>query len=180
MTDAALIDRQIAAAWSECAQGLLRYASFHTRQDPQDLVQDVFFRFTRELQRGVVIENAHHWMFRVARNLAIDRAKRFKRRAPRECELSHEMCDVIADPRPTPEQSLVAATRAAQVRRAVEGLTPLQQRCVQLRAEGYMLREIAELLDSDIRRVAEAIQRAVRNIQKAVEAPTTRAARRAG
>lgn len=175
------IEDRTALYFQELSGPLFRYLAFacRHREDAEELTQEVFLRLYRALARREQIDNIRHWTFRVARNLMIDRGKRLKRRAPCECELSYEMCDVIADPLPTPEQALVAATRDAQIHRAVEGLTELQQRCIQMRVEGFMLREIAELLDMDVRRVAEAIQRGVRNIQKAVETPARPTARRA-
>jgi RNA polymerase sigma-70 factor, ECF subfamily len=166
------VEEQVSLYFLELSSPVFRYLSYACRHhgDAEEITQEVFLRLYRALDANERIENVRHWTFRVARNLMIDRAKRLKRRAPRECELSNEMCDVIADPLPTPEQSLVTATREAQVRRAVEELTHLQQRCVQLRAEGFMLREIAELLDMDVRRVAEAIQRGVKNIQRTLGA----------
>jgi RNA polymerase sigma-70 factor (ECF subfamily) len=166
------VEEQVSLYFLELSTPIFRYLSYACRHhgDAEEITQEVFLRLYRALDGNERIENVRHWTFRVARNLMIDRAKRLKRRAPRECELSNEMCDVIADPLPTPEQSLVSATREAQVRRAVEELTQLQQRCVQLRAEGFMLREIAELLDMDVRRVAEAIQRGVKNIQRTLGA----------
>jgi RNA polymerase sigma-70 factor (ECF subfamily) len=166
------VEDQVSLYFAELSSPVYRYLSYACRHhgDAEEITQEVFLRLYRALDANERIENVRHWTFRVARNLMIDRAKRLKRRAPHECELSNEMCDVIADPLPTPEQSLVSATREAQVRRAVEELTELQQRCVQLRAEGFMLREIAELLDMDVRRVAEAIQRGVKNIQRSLGA----------
>jgi RNA polymerase sigma-70 factor (ECF subfamily) len=151
---------------------VFRYLSYACRHhgDAEEITQEVFLRLYRSLKAQEQIENVRHWTFRVARNLMIDRAKRLKRRAPRECELSAEISDAIRDPLPTPEETLLTATREASVQVAVRDLTSIQQRCVQLRAEGFMLREIAEMLDMDVRRVAEAIQRGVKNIQRAIGA----------
>jgi RNA polymerase sigma-70 factor, ECF subfamily len=167
------VEEQVALHFVELSPAILRYLSYACRHhgDAEEITQEVFLRLYRTLKANVPIDNVRHWAFRVARNLMIDRGGRLKRRAPHECELSYEMCDVIADPMPTPEQSLLTATRDAQVRRAVKELPELQRRCVELRGEGLMLREIAELLDMDVRRVAEAIKRATRNIQKSLGVP---------
>jgi RNA polymerase sigma-70 factor, ECF subfamily len=166
------VEEQVSLYFMELSPPVYRYLSYACRHtgDAEELTQEVFLRLYRALGAHERIENVRHWTFRVARNLMIDRAKRLKRRAPHECELSQEMCDVIADPVPTPEQTLLTETREHAVREALRDLTHLQQRCVALRAEGFMLREIAEMLDMDVRRVAEAIQRGVRNIQRALGA----------
>jgi RNA polymerase sigma-70 factor (ECF subfamily) len=166
------VEEQVSVHFLELSSPVFRYLSYACRHhgDAEEITQEVFLRLYRALDANERIENVRHWIFRVARNLMIDRAKRLKRRAPHECELSHEICDVIRDPLPTPEESLLTETRDDAVRRAVRDLTQLQQRCVALRAEGFMLREIAEMLDMDVRRVAEAIQRGVRNIQRTLGA----------
>jgi RNA polymerase sigma-70 factor, ECF subfamily len=166
------VEEQVSLHFLELSSPVFRYLSYACRHhgDAEEITQEVFLRLYRALDANERIENVRHWTFRVARNLMIDRAKRLKRRAPHECELSHEICDVIRDPLPTPEETLLTETRDDAVRRAVRELTTLQQRCVALRAEGFMLREIAEMLDMDVRRVAEAIQRGVRNIQRTLGA----------
>jgi RNA polymerase sigma-70 factor, ECF subfamily len=166
------VEEQVSLHFRELSSPVFRYLSYACRHhgDAEEITQEVFLRLYRALGANERIENVRHWTFRVARNLMIDRAKRLKRRAPHECELSHEICDVIRDPLPTPEETLLTETRDDALRRAVRELTHLQQRCVALRAEGFMLREIAELLDMDVRRVAEAIQRGVKNIQRTLGA----------
>jgi RNA polymerase sigma-70 factor, ECF subfamily len=166
------VEEQVSLHFMELSSSVFRYLSYACRHhgDAEEITQEVFLRLYRSLDNNERIENVRHWTFRVARNLMIDRAKRLKRRAPRECELSDEMRDVIADPLPTPEQTLLSETREMAVRLALRDLTELQQRCVALRAEGFMLREIAEMLDMDVRRVAEAIQRGVKNIQRSLGA----------
>jgi RNA polymerase sigma-70 factor (ECF subfamily) len=166
------VEEQVSLHFLELNSPVFRYLSYACRHhgDAEEITQEVFLRLYRALDANERIENVRHWTFRVARNLMIDRAKRLKRRAPRECELSDEICDVIRDPLPTPEESLLTETRETAVRLAVRELTHLQQRCVELRAQGFMLREIAEMLDMDVRRVAEAIQRGVKNIQRTLGA----------
>jgi RNA polymerase sigma-70 factor, ECF subfamily len=166
------VEEQVSICFLELSSPVFRYLAYACRHrgDAEELTQEVFLRLYRALGNRERIENVRHWTFRVARNLMIDRAKRLKRRAPRECELSNELCDVIPDPLPTPEETLLTAIRDNAVRRAVRELTQLQQRCIELRAQGFMLREIAEMLNMDVRRVAEAIQRGVKNIQRTLGA----------
>lgn len=166
------VEDQVSLYFLELSTPVRRYLAYACRDhgDAEELTQEVFLRLYRALDANEQIENVRHWSFRVARNLMIDRAKRRKRRAPRECELSNDIREVVRDPLPSPEDTLLAETRERAVCRAVAELTELQQRCVQLRAEGFMLREIAEMLHMDVRRVAEAIQRGVRNIQRTLGA----------
>jgi RNA polymerase sigma-70 factor (ECF subfamily) len=166
------VEEQVTLYFLELNTPVYRYLSCACRHhgDAEEITQEVFLRLYRALEAKEKIENVRHWTFRVARNLMIDRAKRLKRRAPRECELSDEIRDIVRDPLPTPEQSLLTESREEALRTALNDLTDLQQRCVRLRAEGFMLREIADMLDMDVRRVAEAIQRGVKNIQRTIGA----------
>jgi RNA polymerase sigma-70 factor, ECF subfamily len=163
-------EQRAALHFCDLSSSVHRYLTYCCRNqsDAEDLTQEVFLRLYRVLQADEQIDNVRFWAFRVARNLMLDRAKQLKRRSARECELSSELRDSIADPLPTSEEVLIANTRGAVMRTAMRDLTGLQQQCLQLRAEGLRLREIAEMLDMDVRRVAEAIQRGVKNIQRAI------------
>jgi RNA polymerase sigma factor (sigma-70 family) len=164
------VEERVNLYFVEFGETIFKYLVFacRHREDAEELTQETFLRLYRALvaDPDMQIENVRHWLFRAAKNLAIDRYKRNKRRAPFEQELSEEIHDTATDQQPTPQQALVDGDRTAAVLRATSELTPKQRRCFQLRSQGFTLREIAEMMDMDVRRVAEAVQRAVQNIQR--------------
>ena len=62
---------------------LLRYVARHRRgarggaqESARDIVQEVFLRLVREAAKLEAVENLSAWLYRVARNLAIDEARK--------------------------------------------------------------------------------------------------------
>jgi RNA polymerase sigma-70 factor (ECF subfamily) len=75
--------------WGRLRSQLLGYVAARTRsrQDAEDIVQDVFLRMHLALERGDAIERLDGWMFAIARNALID-AHRRTRPAPEVAEPS--------------------------------------------------------------------------------------------
>jgi RNA polymerase sigma-70 factor (ECF subfamily) len=69
--------------WTRMRSQLLAYvtARSRSRQDAEDIVQDVFLRMHLALERGDAIERLDGWMFTIARNAIVD-AHRRARPAP--------------------------------------------------------------------------------------------------
>lgn len=69
--------------WGRLRSQLLAYVASRSRskQDAEDIVQDVFLRMHLALERGDAIERLDGWMFAIARNAVID-AHRRTRPAP--------------------------------------------------------------------------------------------------
>ena len=69
--------------WGRLRSQLLGYVAARSRskQDAEDIVQDVFLRMHLALERGDAIERLDGWMFAIARNAVID-AHRRSRPAP--------------------------------------------------------------------------------------------------
>lgn len=143
--------------------------------DADDLVQDVFMRCLTAVARGVVIEDLRHWVFVAAKRLSIDRGKTRAHRARHLTPngITEAMAYAIADGSMPLDEQICQQERTIRMREAVAALTPMQRRCIQLRANGLVLREIACALDSDVRRVSEAIARAVPHLQRALDLPVT-------
>jgi RNA polymerase sigma factor (sigma-70 family) len=71
----------------------------------------------------------------------------------------------VRDSAPSPEDTLAERRRRAALTQAVRGLTDLERQCLYARAEGLTLREIGEVVNMDLRRVAEVVARSVRTLQ---------------
>jgi RNA polymerase sigma-70 factor (ECF subfamily) len=62
---------------------LLRFVSRYAPHAAQDLVQEVFLRLVRESESVRDVDNLSAWLYRVARNLAIDESRKEERRMKR-------------------------------------------------------------------------------------------------
>jgi RNA polymerase sigma-70 factor (ECF subfamily) len=130
--------------------------------DAEDLTQEVFIRFARELQKGAEIRNLRAWLFHVAHNLTID----FGRRSPAPDSLDEParqaLRDRMTDPNPSAEQHVVDQDWRNHV---LSRLTANERRCLEMRAEGLRYREIAEALEIRIPTVQSTLKRAIRKLR---------------
>jgi RNA polymerase sigma-70 factor (ECF subfamily) len=140
------IRQTVEQAWAAHERPLFRHLFAITRDEStaEDLTQEAFLRYTREVVAGRTPDNAGGWLFRVGANLATSRGRRnqvAERKAPalaayendRSLERSPE--DVVTDR----EQSHWLAE-------ALGGLRDLDRQIILLAAHGYRGPEIAERL----------------------------------
>jgi len=158
------------ASYREFAEPLFRFLvrRFGHEADAEEVVQETFLRAYRELQEGRHIHKMGGWVHTTAFRLMIDRMGARRMSAEISLELFVDASELFRDGGTTIEQVLADEARAEQFRQAFVGLTPLQRECITLRAQGRRLREIAELLNMDYRRVAEALARAIVNLRRLV------------
>ncbi len=132
MTDRELLDRYrggdisaFDALMARFEGPLLRFVSRYRAHAAQDLVQEVFLRLIRESDSGGLAEvnNLSAWLYRVARNLAIDDARKEER-----MEARHQFA---AAPEAQPASSVSVETKeiAEVVTEKILGL-PQKQRDV--------------------------------------------------
>ena len=67
------------AILSRYEQPLLRFAKRYRGEGAQDLVQEVFLRLIQDMSKLHEVQNLSAWLYRVARNLAIDLARKEER-----------------------------------------------------------------------------------------------------
>ncbi len=128
----------------------------------EDITQETFLRYFEQLRRGHVVYNAKAWLFRAAHNIALnhirDHGKLFQLEDPRipSCQFQG----------PTPEFSYERGNRRLEA--ALRQLSPQEQRCIELRAEGLLYREIADLLGVRVSSVSNYMDRAIGKLRQAV------------
>jgi RNA polymerase sigma-70 factor, ECF subfamily len=123
------------------------YRLTRNRSDAQDLVQDTCIRAYVNLGELRENEPVKAWLLRVLHNLFVDGARR-TRRSPISGSADDTDADTsisIASPHPTPEESACAAEREERLHRAWLALDVRHRALLALRAEGYSLREIADI-----------------------------------
>ena len=133
----ALYDRYVDAVY--------RYVFYRVRNDAdaEDLVSDVFMRALRAIPRYEPRVAFLAWLYRIARNAVIDRARRSRVQISFEDALAHPGVDQVVEP----DATILALSDKEAVRGALAKLTPLQQEVIVLRfVEGYNTREIADLV----------------------------------
>jgi RNA polymerase sigma-70 factor (ECF subfamily) len=127
------------------ANALARFAaSSGEREDIDELVQDTFVRAFNSLETFRADSSLRTWLFTILRRLVLDR-KRAERRRGNKVELEEGHAVQAYDAL----DSMVADETAQQVRKAMEGLSPLQREVFTLRVtEGMAYGDIAKLVGS--------------------------------
>ena len=133
----ALYDKHVAAIY--------RYVYYRVRDDAEaeDLTSDVFMRALKAIPRYEPRQAFLAWLYRIARNAVIDRARKGNRQVSFEDALQHPDADKVIDP----TAELLAHSDSQVLRGALAKLTPLQQEVVVLRfLEGFSTEEIARIV----------------------------------
>ena len=107
------------------------------------MTSDVFMRALRAMPRYAPRQPFLAWLYRIARNAIIDRARRQRTQVSFEDALRHPDADRVVDP----DATLFREVDAQTLRQAIRRLTPLQQEVVVLRyVEGLDTRSIGRII----------------------------------
>lgn len=124
--------------------------------DAEDVTQEVFLALFRHLRAERSRANLAGWAFRVTHNLSLK--KRIRRHAEGGID-ADLMASRLQSARGNPEEDAIFSERHLNLRRAFEALPEVDRLCIQLRAEGFKYREIAEVLGISLGAVAGYLSR---------------------
>ncbi len=133
-----------------------------TREDAEDVLQDVFYELTESYQLAKPIEKVVSWLYRVARNRITDwyRKKRPERlddgaiHTEEETEEPLSLADILPDPELLSDDRMMWDAVYDQIAEAIEELPDAQREVFEWHEiEGKSLKEIAELTDTPIKTV---------------------------
>ncbi|MCW5965364.1 MAG: RNA polymerase sigma factor [Bryobacterales bacterium] len=149
--------RRTAEAFDQFHMPVFRYLASltHRHAEAEDLLQETFLRFFRELANGNSVRDPKAWLFTVAHNLAMDH----HRNVVESCGDAQLL--TLEDGRVDVEAEMLAGERDRWLTDALLSLSPQQRQCLELRAEGLRYREIASVLGVQISTVRTFIVRAV-------------------
>ncbi len=122
-----------------------RYVFYRVRDtaEAEDVTSDVFMRALRAMPRYETRQPFLAWLYRIARNAVIDRARRRRTQLSFEDALAHPNADRVIDP----DATLFREADVATLRNALRQLTPLQQEVIVLRyVEGLDTRSIGRIV----------------------------------
>lgn len=144
-------------AYVRLGPALLRYLGriARNRADAEDLLQETFERATRA-DRTLSEADVRPWLYRVATNLAIDRARR------------GQLIRWIPFTGREPDEGAAFDARADAVRVALRAIPPEQAGALVLRLhEGFSRTEIAKLMNVSERTVKDRLERGRENFAAA-------------
>jgi len=134
--------------------------------EAEEIVQDAFLQFFNALGSSQTIHNPKGWLFRVAHNLALNRRRHDKFFDPLEAGTFEELCHLLPDTAPNPEQLLLQREKFTRLYTAMKRLSLQEKQCLHLRAEGFRYREIGEILGVSSDTVNEYLRRAMRKLRE--------------
>ena len=161
--------REEALRWfDELRDPLRRYllCSGASPADADDAVQETFLRLYRHLEKCGDRSNLYGWVFQVARNYLRDerRSARHQRTVPLDEAMDRE--GRLADPRGSPEHSVLHEERSRRLRASIAKLPQQQRECMLLRSAGLRYREIAEVLGIQTSSIGTLVQRAMARLSE--------------
>ena len=131
-----------------------------SRDEAEDLTQEVFLRLYAQLNKGHAVANVRVWVFRVAHNLAIDQQRKKTRLEPMDASVQAN----AFDPAPGADEKLLNDEQAQRLRQALASLSKQERHCLELRAEGLPYREIADILEMRMPTLVKYLGRIIKKL----------------
>ena len=153
----------------------IAYGVLGSREDAEEVAQDVFVRIFRSLERFRGDSEFTTWMYRIAMNLARNKYRWNKSRgAKREISLQQTLDDdesraliQLAEERPSPDQANELSEFETNVMREIENLPALYRDALVLRnVEEMSYEQIAEILGCKLGTIKSRIARAREELRK--------------
>jgi RNA polymerase sigma-70 factor, ECF subfamily len=186
--------RAVSALFDEVRDPLARYL-IHIgipKDNVEEAVQTAFLKLFEHLLAEGSNTNLRGWVFRVARNNALNELRRGRRFVSTDAvgehgesrgggsigadalgsseERSYAGQDLeshgFPDHRRLPDQLLLDCERNRRLKSALTLLSPLQRECLHLRAAGMKYREIAEIVRIPTSTVADYLQQALEQLEE--------------
>ena len=128
----------------------------------RDVVQEAFLRLCRE-DRSQLNGHLAPWLYRVARNLAMD----WRRREKHMERTNADAIDTRGGAAAGPDAAAEAGDEAVKALRALDALPEAQQECVRLKfRHGLSYREIAEVTGMTVSHVGVLIHEGMRVLRR--------------
>ena len=138
----------------------------------EDIFQEVFIKIIDTLRKGKYNHEGKfvQWALRISYNMCVDYFRRSKRRPKVTPTETFDIFDVLQNPEPNAEQTIIRSQTHDKIRNLVDQLPPEQREVVILRHYADMsFKEIAKLTRVSINTALGRMRYALINIRKMVE-----------
>ena len=140
-------------------------------EEAEDAVQDAYLRIAHPAQPQEMPRHPRGWIFRVLRNLCIDklRARKSRLRLVSETDRIETLAQYSTDHR-TPESDLLTSDTLDRVARAMDAMPPdLSETLALVVIEGLSYREAASVLGIPVGTVRSRLNRARQSLRTLIE-----------
>ncbi len=141
------------------------YAVMRNHADAEDVAQETLVRAYQNIARFDETRPLFPWLYRIARNLCLNRIQRVGKR---ETELPEY--DYFPDRDAGPEEAAIASDERERIRRAVSMLPEQHRRIIELsHFQECSYREIADILDIPMGTVMSRLYHARRKLRELLD-----------
>lgn len=145
------------------------HAIVRNADEAADIAQDTFVRAFRRMDRFDPQRPLFPWLYQIARNLALNRIERVRRR---EATLPEQ--DALLAVGPGPEEAMIAASESERVRAAVASLPEAHREVIELNHfQECSYREMADILGIPIGTVMSRLYHARRRLKRLLDEETS-------
>ncbi len=160
---------------------LYRLTGDHDEAD--DLLQEVFLRVVRTIERYEHDGRFEPWLFRIAMNLARDRVRRIRRSpiglvgdhesSSTEQRTANPLDQVAAEQGIRPDEAAELADQIDQLQSALPHLGQAEREVIMLRHfSGMSFKEIAEVMDTPLGTALARAHRGLKRLRQIMEGPS--------
>jgi RNA polymerase sigma factor (sigma-70 family) len=168
-------ENSVAMVFTANRERLLKFIRSRVRfiEDAEDILQDVFYQFSRVESMAAPVEQAAAWLYRAARNKIIDHYRK-KKDEPlpvyydeEDDYIFDEIADIVFGSEVTPEADYLRSMIFEEIETALNNL-PEEQRLVFEQTEfgNVPVKKIAEETDTPVNTVLSRKHYAVKFLQK--------------
>jgi RNA polymerase sigma-70 factor (ECF subfamily) len=136
------------------------YHLIGSTRDAEDIVQIAFIQLFDQLNNKKDIRNVRGWLYKVARNFAIESVRSADRRETLFRNWFGESQQEVSSA--SIEQDLI---QQEQIAHALAGLSEKERDCLMLRAEGLSYKEIADVLETTAKSVSVYLARGLKKFE---------------
>jgi RNA polymerase sigma-70 factor (ECF subfamily) len=157
--------QEVAELYITAREGVIRYlvASGLDGDAAAEATQEAFLRLYTARRDGEQIREPGLWVYRVARNIALNT---IKRSALTRSALFEALEATIASAESSAEEQLIEREWMESFGEAMKNLSERQRLCLELRSQGLRYRDIAEVLEIQISTAAEYVRRGIEELRK--------------
>ncbi len=141
------------------------HSILRSRQEAEDVVQDVFVRVLERRERLAEVQTMRVWLVRITWNLALDRRRRF-----RPDQMDEEFAATLAAKNLNPEEMFLEASRMSAVLWEIDHLPKAERKALLLTTvEDFEPAELASLLGKSESGLRGLIFRARKRLRERLE-----------
>ena len=148
------------------------YLFVKDQSQAEDIFQEVFIKIIKTIRLGKYNHEGkfQQWAMRIAYNMCVDHFRKAKRRSIIHPTDEFDIFDVIENPDPNREDTMIKDQTHAKVRKLIDQLPPEQREVVMLRHYADMsFKEISMLTRVSINTALGRMRYALINIRKMIE-----------